>query len=143
MSLFDRLQSHNNGKLEKEKQDGAEFLEKNRQAEGVQELPGGIQYQVITEGTGPKPSLQSTITAHYAGRLLSGKEFDSSFRRGQPFTARITQLIKGWQEVLPLMSTGSRWRIWVPSDLAYGDRGVPGIPGGAVLDFEIELLEIK
>lgn len=143
MSLFDKLQSNRREKLDKEKAAGAEFLAANKQAEGVQELPGGIQYKILQEGNGPKPQLQSTIKAHYAGRLLNGTEFDSSFRRGQPFSARITALIKGWQQVLPLMPTGSRWRIWVPSDLAYGDNGAGGsIPGGAVLDFEIELLEI-
>jgi FKBP-type peptidyl-prolyl cis-trans isomerase FklB len=143
MSLHDKLRSHRTEQVNKEKEEGRAFLEKNRQAEGVQELPGGIQYQVIQEGTGPRPQLKDTITAHYAGRLLSGKEFDSSFRRGQPFTARITALIRGWQQVLPMMPTGSRWRIWIPSDLAYGDSGTGGIPGGATLEFEIELLQIK
>lgn len=143
MSLFDRLQANRGEKLEKEKAAGAEFMASNKQAEGVQELPSGIQYLVVQEGDGPKPQLQSTIKAHYIGRLLNGNEFDNSYRRGQPFSARITGLIKGWQQVLPLMPTGSRWRIWVPSDLAYGDNGAgAGIPGGAVLDFEIELLEI-
>lgn len=143
MSLFDKLQSNRREKLDKEKQEGAEFLAANKSAEGVQELPGGIQYMIVQEGTGPKPQLQSTIKAHYIGRLLNGSEFDSSYRRNQPFTARITALIKGWQQVLPMMPVGSRWRIWVPSDLAYGDNGAGGsIPGGAVLDFEIELLEI-
>lgn len=143
MSLFDKLQSNRREKLDKEKAAGTEFMEANKQAEGVQELPSGIQYKIVQEGNGPKPQLQSTIKAHYVGRLLNGSEFDSSYRRNQPFSARITQLIRGWQEVLPLMPTGSRWRIWVPSDLAYGDNGAgAGIPGGATLDFEIELLEI-
>ena len=131
-------------KINKEKATGAEFLLTNKQQEGVKELPGGIQYMVINEGTGSKPSLQSTIKAHYVGRLLDGKEFDNSYRRGNPFTARITALIKGWQEALPMMPVGSKWRLWIPSDLAYGDSGVgqAGIPGGAVLDFEVELLDI-
>lgn len=117
-------------------------MQTNKSAEGVIELPGGIQYQILKEGTGEKPTLNSTIKAHYRGALLDGKEFDSSFKRNQPFTAKPTQLIKGWQEVLPLMPVGSTWRLWIPSDLAYGDYGTGGIPGGATLMFDIELLEI-
>lgn len=143
MSLFDKLNSHRNEKLNAEKETGAKFLESNKAQEGVTELPSGIQYQVIKEGTGPRPKPDSTIKAHYRGALLNGKEFDSSFRRNQPFTASLRQLIKGWQEVIPLMPVGSTWRLWIPSDLAYGDRGAGGdIPGGATLLFDIELLEI-
>ena len=83
------------------------------------------------------------IRAHYAGSLLDGKEFDSSYRRGQPFEARVNQLIQGWQIVLPMMSEGSKWRLWIPSNLAYGDRGAgAGIPGGATLLFDVELLKV-
>jgi FKBP-type peptidyl-prolyl cis-trans isomerase FklB len=82
------------------------------------------------------------VKAHYSGSLLSGKEFDSSYKRNQPFTAPLTSLIKGWQEVVPLMPEGSLWRLWIPSHLAYGDYGTGGIPGGATLQFDIELLEI-
>lgn len=132
-----------NNKLNEEKQKGADFLAANKNNEGVQELPGGIQYKVITEGTGPKPELRNKIKAHYKGSLLNGKEFDSSYRRNQPFTAPLTALIKGWQDVIPMMPVGSTWRLWIPSDLAYGDRGAGGdIPGGATLQFDIELLEI-
>lgn len=130
-------------KLEKEKQAGRDFLAANRSKEGVQELPGGMQYQVLKAGTGPQPARNSRIKAHYRGSLLSGKEFDSSYRRNQPFTAPLNALIKGWQEAIPLMPVGSIWRLWIPSDLAYGDRGAGGdIPGGATLQFDIELLEI-
>lgn len=142
MSLFDRLQNARGEKLQKEKEAGAAFLAQNKTKEGVTELPGGIQYQVLTEGAGPRPSAAGTVKAHYRGALLDGKEFDSSFKRNQPFTARLTQLIKGWQQVLPLMPVGSTWRLWIPSDLAYGDYGTGGIPGGATLVFDIELLEI-
>ena len=142
MSLHDKLKAHNDGRLSAEKQAGVEFLSHNKLNNDVIELPGGIQYKILKEGTGPKPQLRSTIKAHYAGKLLNGTEFDSSYKRNQPFSAPITSLIKGWQEILPMMNTGSKWTIWVPSDLAYGDRGVPGIPGGAVLNFDIELLEI-
>jgi FKBP-type peptidyl-prolyl cis-trans isomerase FklB len=142
MSLFDRLQGAKAETINAEKLKGAEFLAANKPNEGVVELPSGIQYQVLQEGTGKQPAANSEIKAHYAGRLLDGKEFDSSYRRNQPFTARLTQLIKGWQEVLPMMPEGSKWRLWIPSHLAYGDNGVPGIPGGSVLEFDVELLEI-
>ncbi|TCZ73975.1 FKBP-type peptidyl-prolyl cis-trans isomerase [Flaviaesturariibacter aridisoli] len=142
MSLFDRLQGAKQDKINEQKQAGATFLEENKKKEGITELPSGIQYQVLQEGSGNKPAANSEIKAHYAGRLLDGKEFDSSYRRNQPFTARLTQLIKGWQEVLPLMPEGSKWRLWIPSNLAYGDNGVPGIPGGATLEFDVELLQI-
>ncbi|MCH5597607.1 FKBP-type peptidyl-prolyl cis-trans isomerase [Niabella ginsengisoli] len=120
------------------------FLEANKSKEGVKELEGGIQYEVIKEGTGTQPVLADSITAHYKGALLDGKEFDSSFKRNQPFTARLTQLIQGWQIAIPLMKEGSHWRLWIPSDLAYGDRGAGGdIPGGATLLFEVELLKVN
>lgn len=143
MSLFDRLQGARSEKIQKEKDAGAAFMKENSEKEGVVQLPNGIHYQVLKEGTGPKPSPTSTIKAHYRGALLNGREFDSSFKRNQPFTARLTQLIKGWQHVLPMMPVGSLWRLWIPSHLAYGDQGAGGnIPGGATLVFEIELLEI-
>ena len=133
-----------NEKIEQQKQEGREFLEANKTKEGVQELEGGIQYEVIKEGTGVQPVLSDSITAHYKGALLNGKEFDSSFKRNQPFTARLTQLIKGWQIAIPLMKEGSHWRLWIPSDLAYGDRGAGAdIPGGATLLFEVELLKVN
>lgn len=142
MSLFDKLQNNRAEKIAAEKKVGADFLEKNKAEEGVVELTSGIQYKIIKEGTGPKPALRDKIKAHYAGKLLNGSEFDSSYKRNQPFTAPITSLIKGWQEVLPMMPTGSKWSLWIPSHLAYGDNGVSGIPGGAVLNFDVELLEI-
>jgi FKBP-type peptidyl-prolyl cis-trans isomerase FklB len=143
MGLFDKLQESRMAKVNEEKAAGAAFLAENKSKPGVQELPSGIQYQVLQEGTGEKPALRAKIKAHYAGRLLNGKEFDSSYSRNQPFEAPILNLIKGWQEALPLMAVGSKWRLWIPSDLAYGDIGAGGsIPGGAVLDFDVELLDI-
>lgn len=143
MSLQDKLRGFLSGKIEAEKAAGAAFLAANRNNEGVVELPGGIQYLVLKEGTGNKPLLSDKVTAHYKGALLNGKEFDSSFKRNQPFTAPLTALIKGWQIALPLMREGSHWRLWIPSDLAYGDRGAGAdIPGGATLMFEAELLSI-
>ncbi len=143
MSLFDKLQGARSEKIQKEKEAGAAFLAENKTKEGVVELPNGIQYQILKEGDGQKPAPSSQIKAHYRGALLNGTEFDSSFKRNQPFTARLTQLIQGWQIVLPMMPVGSMWRLWIPSDLAYGDNGAGGsIPGGATLLFDIELLEI-
>ena len=142
MSLQDRLRGARDEKINAEKEAGAAFMEENKKKDGVTELPNGIQYSILTEGGGPKPSLKNTIKAHYRGCLLDGKEFDSSFKRNQPFTAPLTALIKGWQEVVPLMPEGSTWRLWIPSHLAYGDYGTGGIPGGATLQFDIELIKI-
>ncbi len=144
MSLQEKLRKAAMEKIEKQKEEGRAFLENNKNKEGVKELEDGIQYEVIKEGTGIQPVLSDSITAHYKGALLNGKEFDSSFKRNQPFTARLTQLIKGWQIAIPLMKEGSHWRLWIPSDLAYGDRGAgPDIPGGATLMFEVELLKVN
>jgi len=130
-------------KLQAQKTEGAAFLEQNRTQPGVVELPEGLQYLVLQEGSGRQPAPSDSVKAHYAGSLLNGKEFDSSFRRNQPFTAPLAALIKGWQIALPLMREGSRWRLWIPSELAYGDRGAGAdIPGGATLMFEVELLEV-
>ncbi len=130
-------------KIDVQKQAGEAFLKENKTKPGVTELPEGIQYEVIKEGSGPQPLVSDKIKAHYRGALLDGKEFDSSFKRNQPFSAPLRSLIKGWQIAIPLMKQGSHWRLWIPSDLAYGDRGAGSdIPGGATLLFEVELLEI-
>ena len=100
MSLHDRLKMFGNEKLTAEKKAGADFLAENKTKEGVQELPGGIQYLIVKEGAGEKPTASSKIKAHYKGSILSGKEFDSSYRRNQPFTASLNQLIQGWQQVI-------------------------------------------
>jgi FKBP-type peptidyl-prolyl cis-trans isomerase FklB len=142
MSLHDKLRGFREEKLKAEKEAGAAFMAANKTKEGVVELPNGIQYQILKEGNGPRPTINSKVKAHYKGSLLDGKEFDSSYKRNQPFTAPLTSLIKGWQEVVPLMPEGSLWRLWIPSHLAYGDYGTGGIPGGATLQFDIELLEI-
>lgn len=132
-----------NSKIDKQKEEGKIFLEQNKTKEGITELPEGIQYLVLKEGSGAQPDVSDKVKAHYKGTLLDGKEFDNSFKRGEPFTAPLRALIKGWQIALPLMKEGSHWRLWIPSDLAYGDRGAGGdIPGGATLIFEVELLEI-
>ena len=142
MSLQDKLFGFRSEKIKAEKEAGAKFLQENKNKSGVTELPNGIQYEVLKEGGGRQPKPNSNIKAHYRGSLLNGKEFDSSYKRNQPFTARLTQLIKGWQEVIPMMKEGSTWRLWIPSDLAYGDNGAGGIPGGATLQFDVELLQV-
>jgi FKBP-type peptidyl-prolyl cis-trans isomerase FklB len=143
MSTQNKLKEFMQNKIDTQKQYGKSFLQTNKEKPGVTELPDGIQYEVIKEGTGPKPLITDKIKAHYKGALLDGKEFDSSFRRNQPFTAPLRSLIKGWQIAIPMMNQGSHWRLWIPSDLAYGDRGAGAdIPGGATLMFEVELLEI-
>jgi FKBP-type peptidyl-prolyl cis-trans isomerase FklB len=143
MSIQNKLKEFMSGKLDKQKQEGQAFLEANKNNEGVISLPDGLQYLVIKEGTGAQPAITDTVKAHYKGALLDGKEFDNSFKRGQPFSAPLRSLIKGWQIALPLMKEGSHWRLWIPSDLAYGDRGAgAAIPGGATLMFEVELISI-
>lgn len=143
MSIQDKLKNFMQGKIAAQKTAGAAFMAENIQRDGIKELPGGIQYEVIKEGTGAQPLVSDSVKAHYKGSLLDGKEFDSSFKRNQPFTAPLRALIKGWQVALPMMKEGSHWRMWIPSDLAYGDRGAGSdIPGGATLVFEVELLEV-
>ncbi|MBL7723083.1 MAG: FKBP-type peptidyl-prolyl cis-trans isomerase [Chitinophagaceae bacterium] len=143
MSIQNKLKEFMQGKIETQKAAGTAFMAENKLKGGVIELPEGIQYEVIKEGNGDQPLLRDTVKAHYKGSLLDGKEFDNSFKRGQPFSAPLTALIKGWQIALPLMKEGSHWRLWIPSHLAYGDRGAGSdIPGGATLIFEVELIEI-
>ena len=143
MSIQNRLRDFMGNKIQEQKEAGTAFMQTNRSKPGIVELPEGIQYQVLKEGSGPKPLISDSIKAHYKGALLDGKEFDSSFRRNQPFSAPLRSLIKGWQIAIPMMNEGSHWRLWIPSDLAYGDRGAGAdIPGGATLVFEVELLQI-
>ncbi len=129
---------------EKNKTEGEAFLAANKAKEGVVTLPSGLQYKVITTGTGPKPTLEQTVTCQYRGTLIDGKEFDSSFKRGQPASFPVKGVIKGWTEVLQLMPVGSKWQVFVPSALAYGERGAGADIGpNATLIFEIELVVIK
>jgi len=143
MSIQNKLKEFMEGKINAQKFAGEVFLNANKAKEGVVSLPSGVQYLVLKEGAGKQPVISDSVKAHYKGALLDGKEFDSSFKRNQPFTAPLRSLIKGWQEVLPLMKEGSHWRLWIPSELAYGDRGAGAdIPGGATLVFEVELLSV-
>lgn len=129
---------------DKNKQEGESFLAENKKKEGVKTLPGGLQYKIIKEGTGKIPKATDTVTTNYRGALIDGTEFDSSYKRGQPATFQVNGVIKGWTEALQLMKTGSKWQLFIPSNLAYGDKGAgQQIGPNAVLIFDIELLSIK
>jgi len=123
---------------------GEAFLEANKSKEGVVTLPSGLQYKILTAGTGPKPTASDTVTCNYKGTLISGKEFDSSSKHGGPSSFPVSGVIKGWTEALQLMPVGSKWQLFIPADLAYGDSPRPGgdIGPGDTLIFEVELLSI-
>jgi FKBP-type peptidyl-prolyl cis-trans isomerase len=128
---------------QKNLEEGNTFLENNKTREGVQTTPSGLQYEVIQEGSGPKPAAEDQVRVHYEGTLTDGTVFDSSLERGQPAVFGVNQVIPGWTEALQLMSVGSKWKIYIPSDLAYGPRGAGAEIGpNSVLIFEVELLEI-
>lgn len=122
---------------------GEAFLAANKAKQGVVTLPSGMQYKILTEGNGPKPTADDTVTCNYRGTLTDGKEFDSSAKHGGPASFPVNRVIKGWTEALQLMPVGSKWQLFIPPDLAYGDRGAaPDIGPGETLIFEVELLSI-
>lgn len=130
--------------MKNNKAEGEAFLAENAKKPGVTTLPSGLQYEVITQGTGPKPTLRSSVTTHYHGTLINGTVFDSSYQRGQPATFPVNQVIAGWTEALQLMPEGSKYRLYIPSDLAYGKRGAGrDIPGDTALIFDVELLKVN
>lgn len=144
MEMQKQQQAARQARGEKAKKEGTDFLAKNKKQKGVTTLPSGLQYKIVKAGKGEKPKPTDTIVAHYRGTLINGKEFDSSYKRGQPATFAVNQVIKGWQEVIPMMSTGSTWKVFIPSELAYGERGAgANIGPNETLIFDIELLEIK
>jgi FKBP-type peptidyl-prolyl cis-trans isomerase FklB len=122
---------------------GEKFLAENKKKPGVMTTASGLQYEVITQGTGPKPSASDTVVCNYKGTFLNGEEFDNSYKRGEPAEFPVSHVIKGWTEVLQLMPVGSKYKVYVPYQLGYGGGDYNGIPGGSLLIFEIELLEIK
>ncbi len=128
---------------EKNKKEGAAFLAENAKKEGVKTLPSGLQYKVLTEGSGKTPGPTDTVTVQYTGRLIDGTEFDSSVKRGQAATLAVNSVIKGWTEALQLMKEGSKWEIFIPSELAYGEKGGGPIGPNAVLDFDVELVSVQ
>lgn len=131
-------------RIESNKADGAKFLEENAKKSGVITLPSGLQYEIITEGNGAIPNADNKVKTHYHGTLIDGTVFDSSVKRGEPITFPVGGVIKGWQEALQLMPVGSKWKLYVPFNLAYGERGAGGtILPFSTLIFEVELLEIE
>lgn len=123
---------------------GDAFLAANKSKTGVVALPSGLQYKILKQGDGPKPTAADQVTCNYKGTLLNGKEFDSSYKRGEPATFGVGQVIKGWTEALQLMPVGSKWELYIPADLAYGSKQAgPDITPGSTLVFEVELLSIK
>ena len=118
------------------------FLLENAKKPGVVSLPSGLQYQVLTAGNGASPKRSDSVKVHYQGTLLDGQVFDSSIQRGAPATFGLGQVIPGWTEALQLMKTGDKWKLFIPPELAYGNRGMGPIPPGSLLTFEVELLEV-
>ncbi len=145
------LTSYRDKELKKQEESGAtnrlegeKFLAENKTKEGVVSVPGGLQYKIIKKGDGKKPSPDSTVVVHYRGTLLNGKEFDSSYSRGEPITMGLKNVIKGWQIAVPMMPTGSKWQLYIPSDLAYGPQAAgPDIGPNSTLIFDIELISIQ
>lgn len=126
------------------KKTSEDFLSANKTKDGVVTLPSGLQYKILTTGSGPKPTASDTVECNYRGTLINGTEFDSSYKRGQPASFPVSGVIKGWTEALQLMPVGSKWQLFIPSDLAYGERGAGGDIGpDETLIFEVELLSIK
>ena len=122
---------------------GENFLAENKTREGVVTLPSGLQYKILKQGTGSKPALSDSVSCHYRGTLIDGTEFDASANHGGPLTFPLRGVIRGWTEALQLMPVGSKWQLFVPSDLAYGEQGPPGIGPNATLIFEVELVSIQ
>jgi FKBP-type peptidyl-prolyl cis-trans isomerase len=146
--LFAELRAKQEEKMkeagEANKKEGEAFLAANKSKEGVVTTPSGLQYKVIKQGTGPKPTTSDTVVCNYRGTLIDGKEFDSSYKRGEPATFPVGGVIKGWTEALQLMPVGSKYQLYIPSELAYGERGAgPDIGPNTTLIFDVELLSIQ
>lgn len=139
-----KLKEINSKLMEQRKQEGIDFLAKNATRAEVTSLPSGLQYEVIVDGSGESPTISDRVKTHYIGTLIDGTEFDSSVRRGEPLTFPLGNVIKAWQECLPLMKVGSKWKIYSPYNLAYGERQAgPHIKPYSTLIFEIELLAVN
>jgi FKBP-type peptidyl-prolyl cis-trans isomerase FklB len=144
MGISDKLSQLKNEKAAANLKAGEEFLENNKNKPGINALPSGLQYEILTEGNGSKPGATSKVTCHYHGTLIDGTVFDSSVQRGQPATFPLNMVIKGWTEALQLMPMGSKWRLFLPADLGYGDRQVSAQIGpNSALIFDVELLGIS
>ncbi len=144
MGIADKLFNMKNEKAAANLKAGQDFLEANKNKPGIMALPSGLQYEVITEGSGPKPTANNKVTCHYHGTLIDGTIFDSSVQRGQPATFPLNMVIKGWTEGVQLMPQGSKWRFFIPPNLAYGERQTGSHIGpNSTLIFEVELLGIS
>lgn len=140
--IRERMQAEAQAKAEAAAGEGRAFLEENAKRDGITVLASGLQYEVLTAGEGAKPTRESSVRTHYHGTLIDGTVFDSSYERGQPAEFPVGGVIAGWTEALQLMGVGSKWRLYVPSELAYGAQGVGSIPPHSVLVFDVELLDI-
>jgi FKBP-type peptidyl-prolyl cis-trans isomerase FklB len=138
-----KQQQHRAEQALKNKSAGDVFLATNKNNPGVQTLPDGLQYVILTNGSGAMPKASDIVTVHYRGTLLDGTEFDSSYKRGQPAQFPVGGVIRGWTEALQKMTVGSKWKLFIPSELAYGEQGNRGIPPNSTLIFEVELLDAK
>lgn len=146
MVIQQTLQGGASKKATAEKAKSIAFLAENKKRKEVISLPNGLQYEVLKSGdqTSPMPKAEDTVVAHYAGTLIDGKEFDNSYKRGEPITIPVMGVIRGWTEILQMMHKGDKWKVYIPSELGYGDNGAgAGIPGGSALIFEMELVDIK
>jgi FKBP-type peptidyl-prolyl cis-trans isomerase FklB len=129
---------------EKSRAEGEAFLAENAKKEGVVTLPSGLQYKILKDGAGASPQATDNVTVHYRGTLIDGTEFDSSHKRNQPATFRVSGVIRGWTEALQRMKPGAKWRLFIPAKLAYGERGTgSAIPPNSALIFEVELLKVN
>ncbi|WP_120996734.1 FKBP-type peptidyl-prolyl cis-trans isomerase [Stutzerimonas urumqiensis] len=140
--IRERMQAEAQAKAEAAAGEGREFLVQNAKREGVVVLPSGLQYEVIQQGEGARPTREDSVRTHYHGTLIDGSVFDSSYQRGQPAEFPVGGVIAGWTEALQLMNAGSKWRLYVPSELAYGAQGVGSIPPHSTLVFDVELLDV-
>ena len=130
-------------KAEKNLAENKVFLEENKKKEGVKTLDSGLQYRILTEGSGKTPKPTDTVTVQYRGTLINGTEIDNSYKRGQPTTFPVSGVIRGWTEALQLMKEGAKWELFIPPELGYGERGTGPIPSNSVLIFEIELISVS
>lgn len=140
--IRERMQAEAQAKAAAAAQEGVDYLKANAERPGVVVLPSGLQYEVLTQGEGATPTREDQVRTHYHGTLIDGSVFDSSYQRGQPAEFPVGGVIAGWTEALQLMPAGSKWRLYVPSELAYGAQGVGGIPPHSVLVFDVELLDV-
>jgi len=144
MTVFEKeVQQKQQAMTQKNAAEGEKFLAENKTKEGVKTTASGLQYKALKEGSGPQPKATDTVTVNYRGTLVDGTEFDSSYKRGQPATFPLNNVIKGWTEGLQLMKVGSKYQLFIPASLAYGDPGRPGIPASSTLIFEVELMDVK